>query len=128
MVAEGAERNGSTRDEDVLLELKSLKMHFPIKKGLWSRTVGEIKAVAGVDLQIRQGQTVGLVGESGCGKSTLGRCILRAYEPTSGEILFRGDDGTMVDLASMSERGAQAVPQRASGWCSRTRSPRSTRG
>jgi oligopeptide/dipeptide ABC transporter ATP-binding protein len=95
----------ATQEEaPVLLETRGLTKSFPIKKGLWSRTVGEVKAVAGVDLQIRQGQTVGLVGESGCGKSTLGRCILRAYEPTSGEILFRDDDGTMVDLASMSER------------------------
>lgn len=89
---------------EVLLETRGLSKFFPITKGLWGRTVGEIKAVDGVDLQIRHGRTVGLVGESGCGKSTLGRCILRAYEPTAGEILYRKQDGAVVDLAPMSER------------------------
>lgn len=89
---------------DLLLETRKLSKYFPIKKGMWGRTVGHVKAVDQVDLQIRQGQTVGLVGESGCGKSTLGRCILRAYEPTGGEIRYRRSDGTVVDLAPLSER------------------------
>ncbi len=79
-------------------------MHFPVRKGMLSRTVGHVKAVDGVDLTIRAGQTVGLVGESGCGKSTLGRCILRANTPTGGEINYRTADGRLVDLATLKER------------------------
>jgi oligopeptide/dipeptide ABC transporter ATP-binding protein len=97
---------------DMLLETRKLSKEFPITKGAWGRKVGAVKAVSAVDLQIRQGQTVGLVGESGCGKSTLGRTILRAYEPTSGEILFREKDGSVVDLAGLSEK--QLKPYRQS--------------
>jgi oligopeptide transport system ATP-binding protein len=77
---------------EYLLETKNLKMHFPIKAGLLQRTVGHVKAVDGVDLQIRRGETLGLVGESGCGKSTLARLILRLLEPTEGEVIFEGED------------------------------------
>src|SRR5215207_5829767 len=94
------------RDSDVLLELRDHKMHFPIKQGFFSRTVGHVKAVDDVDLKIRRGETLGLVGESGCGKTTLGRCIVRAYEPTSGSILYDG-----VDLAKLSEKALK--PYRA---------------
>lgn len=89
---------------DVLLELRDLKMHFPIKQGFFSRTVGHVKAVDDVDLKIRRGETLGLVGESGCGKTTLGRCILRSYEPTAGEILYHEKDGGTADLAKLSSR------------------------
>lgn len=93
-----------TDTSDLLLETRGLSKYFPIKKGMWGKTVGHVKAVDQVDLQIKHGQTVGLVGESGCGKSTLGRCILRAYEPTAGEIRYRRDDGEVVDLAPLTER------------------------
>jgi len=73
-----------------LLEVKNLKKYFPIKKGIFSRTVGYVKAVDGVDITIREGETMGLVGESGCGKSTTGRTILRLIEPTDGEVIFKG--------------------------------------
>jgi peptide/nickel transport system ATP-binding protein len=92
-------RNGNR--DDALLELRDLKMHFPIKQGFFSRTVGHVKAVDDVDLKIRRGETLGLVGESGCGKTTLGRCIMRAYEPTAGEILYRKKDGSTEDLAKL---------------------------
>jgi peptide/nickel transport system ATP-binding protein len=75
--------------EDLLLEVRHLKKYFPVRKGVFLRTVGQVKAVDDVDLAIREGETLGLVGESGCGKTTTGRAILRLIEPTGGEILFR---------------------------------------
>ena len=68
----------------VLLEVKGLKKYFPIQKGFLRRVIGHVRAVDGVNFFIREGETLGLVGESGCGKTTTGRCILRAYEPTAG--------------------------------------------
>jgi oligopeptide transport system ATP-binding protein len=77
---------------EYLLEAKNLKMHFPIKAGVLKRTIGHVKAVDGVDLHIRRGETLGLVGESGCGKSTLARLILRLLEATEGEVIFAGEN------------------------------------
>ncbi|MBN1250190.1 MAG: ABC transporter ATP-binding protein [Anaerolineae bacterium] len=74
--------------EQPLLEVKSLKKYFPVQKGWLRRVVGEVKAVDNVDFYVREGETLGLVGESGCGKTTTGRCILRAIRPTSGEVWF----------------------------------------
>jgi peptide/nickel transport system ATP-binding protein len=78
---------------DVLLQVRGLEVHFPIRRGVvFDRTVGHVRAVDGVDLAVRRGQTYGLVGESGCGKSTLGRAILRLEEPTGGTVTFDGQD------------------------------------
>ena len=79
-----------------LLEVKNLKVHYPVRHGLFSRARETVKAVDGVSFQIEPGETVGLVGESGCGKSTLGRAILRLVEPTAGEIFLNGENLTQL--------------------------------
>jgi peptide/nickel transport system ATP-binding protein len=84
----------------VLLEVKNLKKYFPIQKGVFRRVVGHVRAVDGISFFIRQGETLGLVGESGCGKTTTGRLILRAMEPTTGEISYRYQD-QMVELTKI---------------------------
>ena len=75
---------------NTLVDIRNLKVHFPIKGGLLGRAVASVKAVDGVDLQVKQGEVLGLVGESGCGKSTLGRAVLQLIKPTAGEVYFRG--------------------------------------
>ncbi len=89
---------------DPLVELRGLRVLYPVTAGVMQRTVGHVRAVDGVDLEIRQGETLGLVGESGCGKSTLGRAILRLVEPTAGQVLFRGEDLTRLGGAEMRQR------------------------
>ena len=80
-----------------LLEVRDLKKYFPIKKGIFSRTIGHVRAVDGVSFTLRRGETLGLVGESGCGKTTVGRSILRLVEPTSGQVTFNGHDLLALD-------------------------------
>ena len=79
-----------------LLTVSGLKMHFPVRKGLFGRQVGAVKAVDGVSFQIRKGETLGIVGESGSGKSTVGNCIMRNCEPTSGQITYSGREITAM--------------------------------
>ncbi len=91
-------------EEDRLLQVSGMKKYFPVRRGVFRRVVGHVKAVDDVDMFIREGETLGLVGESGCGKTTAGRTILRLIEPTAGEILFRsGELGNgskqVVDIA-----------------------------
>ena len=77
---------------EYLLEVKNLKMHFPISGGVFWRQTGTVRAVDDVSFKVKAGETVGLVGESGCGKTTVGRAILRLYDPTDGVVLFNGNN------------------------------------
>ena len=80
-----------------LIEVENLKKYFPVKKGILSRSVGEVRAVDGVSFSIKRGETLGLVGESGCGKTTVGRTILRLIEPTAGRVSFNGENLLELD-------------------------------
>ncbi len=93
-----------------LLEVKSLRKYFPIRKGFLQKTIGNVRAVDDVSFFINAGETLGLVGESGCGKTTVSRCILRALTPTSGEMVFYPESGKSVDLARLTR--AQLRPLR----------------
>ena len=86
-----------------LLEVNNLKKYFPIKGGPLKRTVGSVKAVDDVSFTVNDGEILSLVGESGCGKTTTAKCVLRAIDPTAGEVLFRRSDGRVSDVAKLSE-------------------------
>ncbi|MFJ1971708.1 dipeptide ABC transporter ATP-binding protein [Streptomyces sp. NPDC087903] len=88
-------------EREVLLRVEGLKKHFPIRKGVLQRQVGAVKAVDGIDFEVRKGETLGVVGESGCGKSTMGRVITRLQDPTGGSIHFEGKDITRLNAAGM---------------------------
>ncbi|WP_255952104.1 ABC transporter ATP-binding protein [Streptomyces odontomachi] len=90
-----------TQAGETLLKVTGLQKHFPIRKGLLQRQVGAVKAVDGIDFDVRSGETLGVVGESGCGKSTMGRLITRLLEPTGGRVEFEGRDITHLGVAGM---------------------------
>jgi peptide/nickel transport system ATP-binding protein len=99
----------STPQNSILLQVQNLKKYFPIEKGLLKNVVGHIKAVDDVSLYIRRNETLGLVGESGSGKTTLGRCLLRAIEPTSGQIMFYPQDAEAIDVLALDKRGLKEM-------------------
>jgi len=89
-------------EESPILEVKNLRKFFPVQKGILRKIVGQVRAVDDVSISINKGETVSIVGESGCGKTTTARCIMRAIDPTSGEIKFNTKNGEIIDLASLS--------------------------
>lgn len=97
----------TTNTDTTLIDVKGLKVHFPIKGGLLGQTVAQVKAVDGVDLFIRKGETLGLVGESGCGKSTTGRAILQLIKPTEGSVKFNGVDLTKISPNEVRKKRAE---------------------
>lgn len=100
---------GGTASQSPLLEVKDLQKFFPIRQGFWRRTVGYVRAVDGVSFTLHEGETLGLVGESGCGKTTTARCILRAIEPTAGQVLFRTQAGQQVDVTTLTKTALQGL-------------------
>jgi peptide/nickel transport system ATP-binding protein len=110
----------TSSDKNILLEVKGLKKFFPIQKGLLKKTVGNVKAVDDVSFYVRDGETLGLVGESGCGKTTAGRCIIRLYQPTAGEAYFKSrllaknGDEVRVNLMDLDPRQVKLVRQEIS--------------
>ncbi len=95
------ENGHDARNREVLIKVKDLKKHFPIRRGVLKRQVGAIRAVDGITFEIHKGETLGLVGESGCGKSTAGRTILQLYEPTAGEVTFVDEELTQLGKEEM---------------------------
>ena len=87
-----------------LLEVRNLHMQFPIRRGIFRRTVGFVEAVNDVSFNIQPGETLSLVGESGCGKTTTGRCIVRVYKPTAGQIIYTVEEHESIDLAQLDNR------------------------
>jgi peptide/nickel transport system ATP-binding protein len=97
------------KKDDLLLEVKGLKKHFPVRGGFIKKGVGTVKAVDGVDLFVKKGETLGLVGESGCGKTTAGRTIMRLMEPTAGEIRFNDPKQGWINLEKLDRNQMRAV-------------------
>jgi peptide/nickel transport system ATP-binding protein len=95
--------------DQILLDVKGLQKFFPIRRGILQKVVGQVRAVDDVTFYIKQGETLSLVGESGCGKTTTSRCILRAIDPTAGQIRFRMEDGAVIDIASLPEDKVQPL-------------------
>ena len=100
-MTQATEQADSTVSAGNILEVHNLVKYFPIQKGFLRRTVGHVRAVDDISFEVQEGETLGLVGESGCGKTTTARCILRAIEPTGGEVLFKAEDGNTVDVTKL---------------------------
>ncbi len=98
---DGSRKDGRRAPSDLVLEVRDLKVWFPVLRGLLLRKVADVKAVDGVSLHLKRGEVLGLVGESGCGKTTVGRAIIRLYKPTAGQVFFEGQDITHLKERQM---------------------------
>jgi peptide/nickel transport system ATP-binding protein len=98
-----------TNEQEPLMEVIGLKKYFPIKRGFFKRVVGHVKAVDNVNFYVNEGETLGLVGESGCGKTTTGRCILRALDPTEGQVMYQDPDFGLIDIAQANEEQIRTI-------------------
>jgi len=105
------QENTTATPDNVLLEVKDLKKYFPIRKGFFKSLAGYVKAVDGVNFFIREGETMGLVGESGCGKTTTGRVVLRAYEPTAGEVWFKDKQLGRINIPDLDKQELKGLRQ-----------------
>jgi oligopeptide/dipeptide ABC transporter ATP-binding protein len=103
LATDGLHQNGLTAaDPDALLVVENLVKHFPITRGIiFQKQIGAVKAVDDISFSVREGETLGVVGESGCGKSTMARCVMRLLDPTAGRVVFRGRDITKLSRAEM---------------------------
>ena len=112
MTVQGNQTNPSAVElgsSEPLLEVKRLKKYFPIRRGFLKRIVGNVKAVDDVNFHVKEGETLSLVGESGCGKTTTGRCVLRAVDPTSGQIIYRDPVLGRTDIAKLDQEQLRIV-------------------
>ena len=107
-----------TPQNDIMVEVNNLRMHFPIRRGILRRKVGQVKAVDDIDFTIRRHETLGLVGESRCGKTATGRCISRLYNPTSGSIFLDGTDISRIPEKQLKpiRRSIGTILQDSSVW------------
>ena len=96
--------HGEMKDDKYILEVSDLKQYFPIYRGFFQRVVGYTKAVDGISFSLLDQEVLGVVGESGCGKTTMGRSILRLYEPSGGEVWYRRENGSRVNVVSVNKR------------------------
>ena len=102
-------RGSESSSAEPLLEIHALKKYFPIQRGFLKRVVGYVKAVDDVSFYVHEGETLGLVGESGCGKTSAGRCILRAIDPSGGEIWYQDPVLGRVDIAKLDQDQMRTV-------------------
>ena len=93
-----------SKEKDIVLKLRDVQVYFPVKAGIFKRTVAHVRAVDGVNLDIYRGEVLGLAGESGCGKTTLGKAILRLVEPTGGEITYNSTEKEETELRSLNKK------------------------
>ncbi len=91
-----------------LIDVRNLKKYFPVRRGMWRKVIGHVRAVDDISFSIKEGETLGLVGESGCGKTTTGRCIIRAIQPTSGQVFF-SQNGGYIDTAAIGKDGLRPL-------------------
>jgi peptide/nickel transport system ATP-binding protein len=99
----------SQTNNQILLDVKNLRKYFPIRRGILQKVIGHVRAVDDVTFYVNQGETLSLVGESGCGKTTTARCILRGIDPTAGQVFFRTEEDTVLNVAALSQNQMQPL-------------------